>query len=310
VSDSAADTSNVTGPAAGDERIDDEALADDDRGDGETTSADEYATEGQPSAEETLEQAIARLQVESQKAQEAKEAADSRVADADGRLTALRNLQRDSEKARLAYESAREQLEIDQQGYRDFYESEEESLAKLLGPEAVAEVKKKSDDRQAAYDAAKAAVEAKKADLAAAEERRDAAAAVRKEKADQVSQYKALATTIGGRHAQLKAMRDEVTKARQAGQYALAYWLLELRDFRSVLDKGARDLIDPEELPAKLLAAVNELGDAERDYAASESAVGKRRIELAAAEKELADQKAQGETRLRDQLKQIAAANS
>jgi chromosome segregation ATPase len=299
VSDSTAERGQVAGPPAEGQRVEPEPSA-------------PYGAvpTGTSSTEETVEQAIARLEAESRAARDEKEAADSRLADADGRLTALRNLQKDSEKATLAYESVHDQLKIDQQGYLDYYESEEESLEKLLGPEMVAEVKNKSDASRSDYDKAAAAVEAKKADLAAAENRRDESNALRKQRADRVAQYKQLATTIGARHATLKSMRDEVAKARQSGQYALAYWLLEFRDFKSVLDEGSAALIDPGELPADLLAAVNALADAERDHAANESAVGKRRNELAEAERQLADQKAKGETRLRDQLKQLSPASS
>jgi chromosome segregation ATPase len=276
VSDSTAERGQVAGPPAEGQRVEPEPSA-------------PYGAvpTGTSSTEETVEQAIARLEAESRAARDEKEAADSRLADADGRLTALRNLQKDSEKATLAYESVHDQLKIDQQGYLDYYEAS------------------RSD-----YDKAAAAVEAKKADLAAAENRRDESNALRKQRADRVAQYKQLATTIGARHATLKSMRDEVAKARQSGQYALAYWLLEFRDFKSVLDEGSAALIDPGELPADLLAAVNALADAERDHAANENAVGKRRNELAEAERQLADQKAKGETRLRDQLKQLSPASS
>jgi hypothetical protein len=68
---------------------------------------------------------------------------------------------------------------------------------------------------------------------------------------------------------------------------------------------GNPALIDPDELPAALLAAVNALGDADKALAACDAAFTKRRGELAAAEAHLADRNAKGEAELRDRLKQI-----
>jgi hypothetical protein len=100
-----------------------------------------------------------------------------------------------------------------------------------------------------------------------------------------------------------------VARARQAGHYALAYWLLELRDYGSVLN-GKPRLIDPAELPSALLAAVNKLADAESRLAAAAGAVSRIKAELATAEKELADRLAKGEATLRDELKDMGPANT
>lgn len=298
MSDSATDPGQVPGPPSEDEPA-------------ELGPSASYGTvAGTPTPGETVDEAITELEGKVAEAREKKEAADRTLADADGRLTALRTLKPDSEKAAAAYEKVHDQLTIDQQSFRDYYESELDSLEKLLGPEAVAEVKKRADARKSDYDAAVAAVEAAKAALAAAEGQRAASDAARRAKADRVGRYKQLATTIGARQATLKSMQSEVAKARQAGQYALAFWLLECRDFKAVLDEGSAQLVEPDELPGRLLAAVNESADAERDHAANESAVTKRRSELAEAEKRLADQKSQGEARLREQLKQLSPAGS
>lgn len=296
MSESTPEARSVTEPPPGDERVD--------QGPSSVDGVDPTGTE------ETIEEAIARLEAAFAEARTEKEEADRTFADADGRLTALRNLKRDSETATLAYEKVHDQLTIDQQGYLDYNETEDDSLVKLLGPRAVAEVEEKVEAATAAHDEAVEAVEAAKAALAAAERRRDDSRSVVKERSDRVARYKQLPATIGARHARLKSMRDEVVKARQAGQYALAYWLLVCRDFRSVLDEASQELIEPEELPGRLLAAVNEVADAERDHAKHESTVTKRRNELAEAERRLADLKANGEARLRDQLKQISPAGS
>ena len=270
--------------------------------------AEDETAEQKPS--EIVDKELKRQDEETERAREVAEGAGSTYKDQKGRSEALSNLKKDIDQAVLVYASVRDQLKIDQQAYLDYQESEKESLEKLLGPEAAAEVKKKSEDKRLADDKAVVGVESKRKELAAAEKERDDSDKSRKGKATEVAEWKQLAATIGARHAKLKSMRDEITKAHQAGHYALAYWLLELRDYDKELKVGAAALIMPDEMPAVLLAAVKSLADAEKDYAAKESTVGKRRNELAEAEKQLADRKAQGEARLRDELKQMAPAQA
>ena len=132
----------------------------------------------------------------------------------------------------------------------------------------------------------------------------------RKAKAAVVTQYKQLAATIGAGHTKLKALRDEAVKARQAGQYALAYWLVTRPDFSSVLGETAKELIEPNDLPAKLLTAVNELAAADTADAENDKALAKARVALADANRKNAEQQSKGEADLRDELKKIPAAKA
>src|SRR4249920_1127265 len=148
MSESTAGAGDVTEPPAENETAEPGPPAKDETAEPGPPAEDETTEPGPPAKGETVEEAIARLEAESKKAREEKEAADSRFTDVDGRLTALRNLQRDIDKAMLAYKSVRDQLKIDQQAYLDYQESEQESLEKQLKPEGVGEVKKKSQAKK------------------------------------------------------------------------------------------------------------------------------------------------------------------
>ena len=86
---------------------------------------------------ETLEQTIERIQKAADAAKAAKETADSRFAELDGHLTALRNLRQEADRAEKTYSDAYDRLTIDQQDFHDYYESEKESLENLLCQEGV-----------------------------------------------------------------------------------------------------------------------------------------------------------------------------
>lgn len=271
----------------------------------DAAAADPPAAEAPaPPAGETLEEAVARLTRESQQARDDKEAADSRYADVDGRLAAVLNLQRDIEKAGQAYGAVYPQLLADEKAYAEFHDSETENLKRLLGPATLADLENQVATSAASLAQAQADVDAKSTALQAAVQDRDQADQVRKEKDAAAKELKNLGGTVAARHAKVKTFRDEITKARQAEFYALAYWLLEKRDYTVTLN-GSPALVAPEALPDTLLQAVNGLADAERDFAQKAATAVKRQDDLAVAEKRLADEKSQGEARLRDDLKQL-----
>jgi hypothetical protein len=179
-----------------------------------------------PPPTDLLQDAIDEIRTKADDAKEAKVKADGESAALDGQLTALLSLKKDSDKAKQAYEAAHEQLTIDQQAFQDYDESAKEELEKQLTAKGIDAVKdlvgaKKTADKDRANAADTATKNLQDAKDAAATTEQD-----RKAKADDLTQYKQLATTIGAQHAKLKALRDEVTKARQATQPGLAYWLL------------------------------------------------------------------------------------
>lgn len=268
-----------------------------------TDLTDEPEDTSGPRDDETLDKAIARVTREYKVARAKKEAADSSFADVDGRLNALRNLQQEIDRASDSYEAAHAQLKIDQQAYRDYHESELECLKSLLGSETET-VSRKSKAASDALQEADQAVKTAQRELEQAESRQEDADKVRQARAVDVDELRQLAATIRARHGQLKSIRDAVTTAHQDGYYGLAYWLLVLGPYEALLEDAPK-LIDPDDLPGALLYAVTALSDAEKVHADRESDIGRRRNELIEAERHLADREANGETELRDELKQI-----
>jgi hypothetical protein len=270
----------------------------------------EPAAGGPPPPKDPVQEQIKRLESQYQGKRTAKDSADSEFADIEGRLKAFRKLQADIDKVVQAYKAARDQLSIDQRDYDDYRDSEKESLGAQLQPETVDKIKKATDEKKDRDNALAKARDESKSKLTTALDARDKAADVRKEKDAAVTAAMQWTATIAARHAKLKSMSADVTKAHQAGQYALAYWLLVHRDYDTELQAASRWLIKPEELPAKLLAAVDALAKAEKDLADAETAAANARTDLAAAEKALADQNANGEANLRKKLEDMTPSNA
>jgi hypothetical protein len=254
----------------------------------------------------SLDEVIAELQEESSEAAQEKEAADSHFADVSGRLAAVLGLQRDLQKATDTYAAMYPQLQADHSADQDYYETETETLTKVLGT-ATDQVAVLVEEARKALEDASTAVEDRTEELATAVAELDAAETTRKAKENTLKDYRQLGVTIGNRHKALKTQRDAVTKARQDEQWAVAYWLLTFRGYPELLD-APPPIIAPDDLPAALLDAVTELADAEQALAAKEAVVTRRRQALADAERRLADQKARGEADLRQKLAQLEPA--
>ncbi|OLT00499.1 hypothetical protein BJF90_34880 [Pseudonocardia sp. CNS-004] len=257
-----------------------------------------------------MEEAIEEARNQATAAKTAKEAADSTFVEADGRLTALRNLQREHDKAKEAYTAAYDRLQIAQKDFRDYSEDEKKNLAELLGKEGVDAVRVQVTAKTGKDNATTAAVTKAKGGITAAQTASATSETKRKQKAAAVDEYKQLAAAIGAGHTKLRGLREEVVKARQAGKYALAYWLLVNRGFSEVLKAAQNQLIKPDELPDRLLTAVKELAAAEAAKVTADTLVVTRRNELAEAEREAAEQKTNGENDLRAELDKIPAASA
>lgn len=259
--------------------------------------------EGAVGKDDSIEKEIERLKKEAQEARDAKDTADITFADKDNRLSTLRTVQRDLDANQQSYAKAYDQLKRDEQVYRDYLNSEKESLEQLLKGLAD-EVRNKDAALKSDRQALEQQVTEKTKALQEAEAKRDASQADVKDKTERVSQYKKLAATITSRLATLKSRRDEITKADQAGQYAVAYWLLVCRDYSNVLG-GEPNLIKPDELPQRLITALDALATAESQLKKDERAVSKCRDDLAAAKTARDDHVANAEKNLRAQLEQM-----
>ncbi|MBB2948499.1 hypothetical protein FB565_008282 [Actinoplanes lutulentus] len=103
------------------------------------------------------------------------------------------------------------------------------------------------------------------------------------------------------RHTRLKSLRDEIVKAGEARQYALAYLVLH-RDFEPALT-GEPALVATGDLPKSLLTALTSLGDAEKDLADKERTVTAKKAALDTAKAALDDHTKNSGTRLRQEMK-------
>ncbi|OJF14206.1 coiled-coil domain-containing protein [Couchioplanes caeruleus] len=251
-----------------------------------------------------IDGAIKKLEAEAGRARQAKEAAENTLADKENRLAALRTVQRELDANKQAYGAAYDKLKRDEKAYRDFLTSEKGSLEKLLGPVAD-EVRKKAAALGDERKSLEREVDSRTTAATEAEAARDASKVKAKELSDRSGELKKLAATITARLALLKTRRDEITKASQAGQYALAYWLLTGRDYAAVLDREPK-LIAPTGLAQALIDALDAQAKAEQRQADDERTVVRHRAELTDARKRLDDHLANGEARLRADLEQMA----
>ncbi|MFC8130894.1 hypothetical protein [Streptomyces sp. NPDC057302] len=233
-----------------------------------------------------------------------KATADDKFTDTENRLTALRAAQREIDANQKAYETAYPDLRRGQKSFEDFRSTEKTTLEGLL-KEHAREVRQKSAALQTTLATLRQEVDTKAGELQTAEAARDAAKTTVKAKTDLAGQYKKLAASVTARHNSLKTSRDEIDKVGNERQYALAYLLL-IRGFTDLLN-AAPKLIEPADLPKKLLEALEAQSSAEADLVKQERAVADAKIAYTDAQAALEDHIKNGEIRLREQLKKIPA---
>ncbi|MFG1990765.1 hypothetical protein ACGFJ7_12405 [Actinoplanes sp. NPDC048988] len=260
-----------------------------------------------PPEPDPIDKEIDKYARETAEARAAKELADSKFADKQNRLTALRGAKNDLDANQKAYEDAHDKLEREEEDYEEFYQSEKASLEKLLGPLA-GRVKTESEAFKAKQAELDTGAEEAETALRKAEKTRDDAKADVKDKTARVTEYKKLAATITARMGVLKTRYDEITKERDAGKYAVAYWLLAHRgDYLAAL-RAEPKIIDPGELPRALVTALDAQATSEKTLAGDEAKVVELRAALAQAVKDRDEHRAKGEAALRKKLETLPPA--
>ncbi|WP_341358352.1 hypothetical protein V5H98_11190 [Georgenia sp. M64] len=276
------------------------STGDDSTGGGSTGGG---STDSGSSDDDTIAEKLAQLETEATAARTKKNQADVALADLENRLTTLRAVQKDAETAATAYTAAYDALAREDTAYGEYLQSQEEGLRRQLGEDGVAGVEavvKARSDRTKKLDR-----KARKAarTLASAESRRDRLKDRVKKRSDALAGWKKLTATVTAQHTELKTRREEIAKARQAGEYALAYWLLgSAAARRKSFGEGPR-LIPPKDLEHKLLDAVTALADAQRALADAETAATTAKADLAAATKARDKHRAESEAQLRESLR-------
>lgn len=270
---------------------------DDSTGSGSTSSG--------PSGD-TIAEELARLESDAATARAEKAEADAALADLENRLATLRVVQKDAETATAAYTAAYERLGREDQAYEEYLQCQEEALRRQLGEDGVRVVEALVSARSDRADELDETATDAATTLRSAEAERDRLKDEVKERADAMAGWKKLTAAVTAQHTELTTRREEITKARQAGEYALAYWLLgRARERRESFTSGPR-LIDPGDLVDELLGAVEALADAQKDLADAERAATAAKADLAAATKARDKHRADSEAQLRESLRTAA----
>jgi hypothetical protein len=249
---------------------------------------------------ETLEQQLERLRGERTAAKEAQTAASVKVTDLQGRIAALTTLQNDIDKATANYVAAHPALVEGEQSRRVYYDYETKCLTEIVGA-ARATIEQVVTDAETELDDATAAVEDAKATLADLELQLAEADEARQLASTAANELKNLAATVKARLAKLDTIKTKVNAAQKDAHYALAYWLLVMGEFSSILEREPK-LMDPAELPDALLDAVNALSDAEAACAAKALEVSQQQAVLVDAEAELKTLTKEYDEKLRNAL--------
>lgn len=255
------------------------------------------------SSDDTIAEELARLESDAATARAEKAEADAALADLENRLATLRVVEKDAGTTTTTYTTAHERLDREAQAYQEYLQFQEEGLRHLLGEDGVSEVEalvRARSDRTEELDAATADAAATLHDAEAALDRLKVEV---KERADALTGWKKLTATVTAQHADLTGLREEITKARQAGEYALAYWLLgRARARRESLTSGPR-LVEPGDLEDELLDAVEALADTQKELADAERAATAAKADLTAATKARDKHRAESEAQLRENLR-------
>jgi hypothetical protein len=254
----------------------------------------------------SIQEELRKLRDETSQAIKNKVEAEGTFADRENRLKVLEGVERDFPAAKKAYDDAYAQLRRDERDIVDYLECEKKSLVALLGRAGVKHVRRRVRKFLANKRKLEKAVDSAKK---AANEPSDPNAEVTKFTLE-LAAWKKVAATIAAQHAEIRALREDITKARQAGHYGLALFLLwKARWRRAEFVRGCGpELVDPatlhEELHGageRLAAAQQRLAKAQRDAAASKEA-------LAAAIKNLEEHQKTAEATLQEALKEIKGA--
>jgi hypothetical protein len=280
---------------------------------GRTAASGSTAPSAPPSTTDAdpIADAIDKLRAEIQGARDKKVSAESAFTDVEGRLKTLETVHKDADATVAAYTSAYDALAADDIAYTEYLEREEDSLATSLGDAKVDKVKQLVRESQERGDRLEREVTTATERLTAAEKARDRRKSEAKAAADLLTAWRKLGATLSAQHTELKKMRDDVTKARQAGQYGLALHLLRrAKRRRKQLVKAGPTLTPPAEVRGALVKAVAAVGDAEKALADAERTVAARKERLAIATKKRDEHRLTAEATLREDLVKVTTGDA
>jgi hypothetical protein len=273
----------------------------------------DQVTGGQPQPDQcalpttSIQDEIRTLREAMSKAIKDKVDAEGTLADRENRLKVLEGVERDFPSAKKTYDDLYPQLRRDERDLLDYIKCEKKSLAALLGPTGVDKVRSLVDDFLTNRRKLEEAVESAKQ---AAKEPSDPNTEVTKYGLD-LAAWKKIAGTLASQHAEIRKLREETIKARQAGQYGLALWLLwkaELRRREFTLGCGPK-LVEPATLHHELHGAGERLAAAQQRLAEEQRKAAANKAALTAAINNLDVFLGTAEATLQETLKEIESAD-
>jgi hypothetical protein len=255
----------------------------------------------------TIQEELGKLREATSQAIKDKVTAEGAFADRENRLKVLEGVEREFPAVKKAYDDAYAQLRRDERDLVDYLECERKSLVALLKYPGVCQVRQRVMEYLATRRKLEHAVECAKE---AAQEPPDPNAEVTRYTAD-LAAWKKIAGTIASQHAEIRKLRDDITKARQAGHYGLALFLLwKARWRRNEFARGCGPrLVDPSTLHQELHGAGERLAAAQHRLAVAQREASANRDALAAAIKNLDEHQRTAEATLQEALKEIEGAD-
>jgi hypothetical protein len=229
--------------------------------------------------------------------------AEGVLAAQENRLSVLEQVERDFPVARKAYDDAYPQLRRNEDDLIDYIKDEKKSVAAHLGVEGVKKVAcrvveflTQERDLKKAVDDAK--IKAKKP--------ADPNAEVARYTSD-LAAWKKITATLTAQQGEIRALREEIVKARLAGHYGLALWLLWKAELRrkEFLSGCGPYLVLPTDLQEKLYRAAKRLADAQKKAAEAQRVATENEAALAAAIANLDKHQKTAEPTLQEDLKDL-----
>jgi hypothetical protein len=272
--------------------------------------SEEKPTEEKPATQgdyASIQEEIRALREAMRTAISGKLKAEGALAGQQNRLVVLEQVERDFPVTKKAYEDAYPQLRRDENDLVDYIKGEKKSVAAHLGREGVRKVRLLvveflTHGRDLVDKVEKAKEEANISP--------DSNAEVAKYASD-LDAWKKITATLTAQQREIRGHREDVIKARQAGHYGLALWLLWKAELRreEFLSGCGPYLVLPKHLQQKLYRAGKRLADAQYDAAEVKRVTAENEAALAAAIADLdKHQKSAGPT-LQEELKDVDSAD-
>jgi chromosome segregation ATPase len=271
-------------------------------------SGDQYVDKCVVSNDTTIQEELEDLRKARERARRDRESAEGVYVNTEARLAVLDGVERDYPTTKKTYDDAYPQLRRDHDNLTDYLDCEESNLKTRLGAAAaqvdrlVEDRDKKSRQLERAFVKATKDVQQTSAPLEAFNE------AIKKRTAE-LNAWKNLTATVTAQHTELKKFRDDINKARDGGDYALAYGLLVMAKSKRQKHKGGPHLVEPSEVHQEFHVAGEKLVKAQRELASAQRDLEVRKAVLAAVTKDLDEHRKTSEARLRVELVGIKPAD-